>query len=1104
MQARASMQIEFTVNWGYTMVYSRRQYHPTYCWDGRLECIDGKISGIWQLEYPVTWLGAPVNSAREARLTEPSWQSVTRRNVAGIRVSAEGDEKTAFILHTKQGTFEFSGQDILSKGRLVFHVGWKYSRCSVIVNRRGHYWFRPEQQPSERVVEAADFKGGEQVSWARMPQVWISPGHSAEFDIDLPSIGADEEQTWLIHVQAMTAGKSRPSGPVDNDRANLQFGNNILSDDTSAESIIAGKFAPEEPATAGYVPVEIREGKKCLDSFKYYLRNHDYIVQLMHDIWREIPAGVLPAGTHTLKIVNRHTQLPLLVHRLTIRPCGRRHLDMSAPQWAMVGEKTCVRLRLLGESTPVRISFDRKLFRLTQPSSTELTLPKGVHEIWLLPLKPAVNTEIIVEDLNKGQVSRAEIGAVYSLPPEEAEVKVGYDMTTVVHDDTGEMDWILDYTSRTQLANLVVFRPFNPIALDSELWKRWARFCASHGIYFQATNAADFSPPEELGKYYCGRGGHEVSGTVYAFDPDNRSRNMKQAAERFMDYIRRAVTEARRTVPGVPVSFGDASGGHRYSLLSGADLLRSETMVGHTTLLLSQSRPAAAALGSGEWGVHIAMHHYEQPGLESHLREYYLSLMQAWIMGALFMYEEDSLFMLFKEERQGWDDRLARGKREMTRDFLRFVATHPRTGKPQVLIASLLGRYAAPFSGMTCGHEQDPSYAVWGKYGRTDPAWSHRTPEKGMHLLDILMPGAAMLPMRQQFERRRFFFSGSPYGDFDQVPIEAGPDFLSHYKLLMLLGWNTMIAEDYEKLWTYVESGGTLFLSVPHLSTHTSRDFLLNMIDLALYAEGDVAGLCGIRILGKGEPYSGSWSAAGSEFAEASCPELSRAPNTSADEDGSCHLADIELRGAKPVIVDALSSKPLVVSHELGKGRVYVLTAWAYPGHEELSDLCGAVIRDLCRRHRGPVQVDDESGEVFWTHWPQDESSGKVMLLNTDWTLAGNKKSVTLRLADRQYPLQVGEGEILVVTYLSWCLIEPCSSQLHIEVESQDAASAILVMHGTGRQRFVVHSDAENVRVSGGGRLLPAHKTAAGCWEVVIEFLNSTRMEVKTGISGNK
>ena len=311
-------------------------------------------------------------------------------------------------------------------------------------------------------------------------------------------------------------------------------------------------------------------------------------------------------------------------------------------------------------------------------------------------------------------------------------------------------------------------------------------------------------------------GRHEYPGVVYAQDPQkgSESTDMKNACERYIAFIKADVDEVKQM--GLRPAYGDASGGHRYCYLAGTSFIRSETMVPHTQHLCSQARPAAEALGKGDWGVHIAIQHgFQLNHPEHHLGLYFLSLYQPWMMGASMIYEEDSLFQLFKEERQCWDDALTKGKRNMTREFFRFVKTHPRTGKAVRNIAFYEGRYAAPFNGFICGCEQDPDYSVWGKFGNNAPEWGHRQPEKCRHLLDVLMPGASVHPLRQQYEKRRFYFSGTPYGDFDEVPAEVSADYLKQYRLLLNFGWNTMIKEDYEKLKDFVVNGGTLFTGSP-------------------------------------------------------------------------------------------------------------------------------------------------------------------------------------------------------------------------------------------------------------------------------------------------
>src|SRR4051812_20382090 len=119
-------RIDFRIDWGYAFVYSRRQYHPEYCWDGTITCDGGAIESVYKLHYPFTWWG-PVHSAQETKLHGNEWGSTTRRGIAGIRVVADCTDDAQFTLCTAQGDFHFSAKQILEQGRIVFPVGWKYS-----------------------------------------------------------------------------------------------------------------------------------------------------------------------------------------------------------------------------------------------------------------------------------------------------------------------------------------------------------------------------------------------------------------------------------------------------------------------------------------------------------------------------------------------------------------------------------------------------------------------------------------------------------------------------------------------------------------------------------------------------------------------------------------------------------------------------------------------------------------------------------------------------------------------------------------------------------------------------------------------------------------
>ena len=1003
------MKIDFRIDWGYQYLYSRRHYHPFYHWDGKLECENGEITGSWQLDYPVIWYG-PGHCARETQLPAPEWKSTTRRGLAGVRFTAEVEENAVFHLKTLSGNFDFSAREILEDGRIEFPVGPKYLGCHVIVTRTGYFWFQPQAKPGQSILEADDLSNSVPVrDWARMRTAWIAPGEKLSFELEVAESKADFTEQ-LMHFVCMAAPEYTPGN---------------------------------EKQVADFFPIRLYcDGKLMVENTRFY-RKHDGFMQILEDLWMRFQTT---PGKHRFELENGHEKYFFLINRIVLQNSEYSHLQFSLPRWALTSDEQIGRIFAV-KADQVTVKYPG--------GSCDLSLTPGWNEFRFKLSEPGINIPFTAGE------SCGVIDEVYALNNETPEVMVGFDMTTVPHDASGTMDWILDYTWRTQLGNIVVFRSFlykpngGHYLVDDELLYKWADFCRTHKIYIEA--ATDFDKQKNsdgllgagssdnessasglisgAGDMLHSVGRHEWPGAVYAFDPQPEweSTDMKMAMEHYIKRLKIEVDRAHRAAPRA--AFGDASGGHRYCYMAGVDFIRTETMVPHTQHLCSQARPAAEIFRDGEWGVHIAIQHPFQPYYENHLGQYYLSLLQPWMMGANMIYEEDCLFNLFKEERQAWDDFLTKGKRDMTRDFFKFVKTHPRKGKVIRKIAFVEGRYAAPFNGFICDVEQTPDYSVWGMFGNNDPTWGHNQVEKCRQVLDVLMPGASTQPLRQDFTKRRFFFSGTPYGDFDEVPTEAKADYLKQYSLLLHMGWNTMIAEDYDKLREFVRDGGTLLIGLPQFSTHLKRDFLRDMKDLALYNGGDLSEFCGVKVNGAGELFSGDWNGVDRE----NYPEvtLSAIPSKSVTEDGECRLADIELAGAVPVLWDSVTKQPLVVKHNYGNGEVYLLTAYAYFGHEQLQKVMARLVAYLAGRHQPECRVIDPSGEVFWNMWEESASVKRIMMLNTDWSSAGNRKKVTVAVPKMSFETEVVERVAKIFTVLENAVIET-DIDTHVEVISND------------------------------------------------------------------
>jgi len=951
------MKLEFRIDWGYQYLYSRRLYHPTYIWDGNLTVDGGEISEIYQLTYPYSWYGIG-HSAKETKLDSPEWKSRTKRALSGIRVVAEVDEDAVFHLHTMSGDAEFTAKEIIEEGKLDFPVGPKYLGCSILVIRKGFIWFRPETLEGQTIWNAEDL-GLDVHPWARCDLAWLRPGESLKFKYNVPEKTKDVSDT-VIHTVGMGAPEFDPV---------------------------------QESQVDAMIPFELYcDGEKVAEFSRYY-RRHDYNLQLLEDAWITVN---VPAGEHEFALKNLHPEVCFAISRITAKQAEMDHGQLLTPKWALVGETLKGKVYATREEAITVNVFGKDI---------TVDCKKGWNEFEFTACCPCCTAIKTASD----EVTLE----IFDIPEEEVPVKVGYDCTTVPHDDTGFMDWLLDYTQGTRLGNYIMFRSFNGDVPD-ELLKKWGEYCREHGMYAAAcNNYLSGALAEGAGDMFHDCGLHEYPGTVYAYDPtpEDSSDDMKEAQDKFLAHLKIEIDKAHTVCDNA--AFGDASGGIRYSYLAGANFVRAETMVGPTMPLLSQARGAADSLGDGTWGVHIAIMHCYEPYKESHLGQYFLSIMQPWAMGAETIYEEDSLFNIFTEERIAWDDLLTKGKRDMTREFFKFAKTHPRRGKNVRNIGFIDGRYAAPFNGFICDTEQDPRYSVWGKYGNNSATWGHLQPEKCHQVLDVLMPGTSTHPLMQDTHKRRFFFAGTPYGDFDCVPVEASADFYKNYKLLLNLGWNTQTLEDYEKTLDYVKNGGVLLTGLPQFSTHTKRDFLADMQDLALWNGGDLSEMCGIKVRGIGEKYTGQWNCSGrGDIVES---ELSAVPSFDVAEDGKPMLADVELCGAEVVAWDAWTGNPMLVRNKVGDGYVYTFTMWAYAGHEQFQKFAATWVELLsAETAERDVYVIDDSREVFWTRWVDGDKT-TIMLLNTDWTEKGNVKDVAIVADGMAYEVAVKERAILIV-----------------------------------------------------------------------------------------
>jgi len=331
--------------------------------------------------------------------------------------------------------------------------------------------------------------------------------------------------------------------------------------------------------------------------------------------------------------------------------------------------------------------------------------------------------------------------------------------------------------------------------------------------------------------------------------------------------------------------------------------------------------------------------------------------------------------------------------------FMRWAAEHPRASAPEVEIGLLYGRHEMLTGGLSLNRERP--VRVWDAFAPAISEWDYGAPERGWLIADLFYPGVWLCPVLRDERTLRRWFSGTPHGFADIVPIEADGGCLSAYRLLVFPGWHTMEPGDADRLAAWAGGGGTLVLSLAQLQDSADRTRVLR--DPAGWHFTDrqrIERLTGLRILGRGrsvdavDAFGRSWS-------------LEDAA------DGPLALADVEAAGATTVL--ETGGRPLLVEHRIGRGRVYTWTAWRHPGHRGLMPLFRRFTESLLPGLPLSVRLEGGDGEVAFFAYPEG-GKRRVYLVNTDWRVPGNGKrcTVTTRDGGRTVVL-VREGEIAEV-----------------------------------------------------------------------------------------
>jgi hypothetical protein len=285
----------------------------------------------------------------------------------------------------------------------------------------------------------------------------------------------------------------------------------------------------------------------------------------------------------------------------------------------------------------------------------------------------------------------------------------------------------------------------------------------------------------------------------------------------FIHYDPEAVTDmadgARRFVENLAYSRGEStrhtgpSALFRYFYQAGYQWLGAEQMYGPEETIMSSLRGASRAYHKDKYGSLHAMQWGSGPFTDpKHALRHYLSLAVAYMHGSSHMNTEDALWLDEYVNDRFSESGKAHAAAQQT--MLDFIETHERRGRLTTGIAVIQGR--------NDGWKSFGRGPIWSQKG---DKWAFNKACESFDLLKVFYPQNTMDGCGPDG-----WFTSTPHGPVDLLPIEADQLVLNRYKVIVFLGWNSYDEYDFTRLAGFVKRGGTLILTAAHLNAEVAPD----------------------------------------------------------------------------------------------------------------------------------------------------------------------------------------------------------------------------------------------------------------------------------------
>lgn len=287
-------------------------------------------------------------------------------------------------------------------------------------------------------------------------------------------------------------------------------------------------------------------------------------------------------------------------------------------------------------------------------------------------------------------------------------------------------------------------------------------------------------------------------GTFIHYDPESVT-DMADGARKLVNNFRYSKGESvRHTGPSTLF---------RYLYQAGYEWVGAEQMYGPEELILSSLRGASRAYSRNNYGTLHAMQWGSFPFTDpKHSLRLYMSLATAYMHGSSHMNTEEALWI----DEYANDRYSEAGKQHLFAQhrMLDFIETHSRRGELMSNIAVIQGRNDA-WKSFVRG-------SLWSQKG---DKWKFNKACESFDLLKVFYPNNIVNACGPDG-----WFTATPYGTVDLLPVEAPIEVMNRYKAMVFLGWNSYDETDFTHIRDYVFQGGTLLLSAAHLNEELQPD----------------------------------------------------------------------------------------------------------------------------------------------------------------------------------------------------------------------------------------------------------------------------------------